>query len=83
MSNGERENLPDAPPPPPARDVISDRTANWVIGTVTAMWVLNLLAGMFSTTLGIDYTPSETVNGIFMAVVGGAFIARSRARGGS
>jgi len=81
---GEHRSLPDErQEPPPARDVISDRTATGIIWTVMAMWSINLLLGMFGPELGLEYTPSETVNGIFMAVVGGTFIARARARGGS
>lgn len=48
-----------------------------VIYVVTAIWAGNILVGMLSWH---DYQPSTEVNGIFMAVVGGAFIARTRSR---
>lgn len=56
--------------------MISDRTANVLIGVVTAMWAVNLLAGMFQIN---DYQASESVNGI-LAVVGGAFAFRYRVK---
>lgn len=55
--------------------MISDRTATVVIGVVTAIWAANILAGI---TQFNDYQPSETVNGIFMALVGGAFALRNK-----
>jgi hypothetical protein len=60
-------------------EIISDRAATTVIYVVTTIWAINILAGMFSWN---DYKPSTEVNGIFMAVVGGAFIARTRSRSG-
>jgi hypothetical protein len=82
--------LPESDTPPEqqkpehrgSRDIISDRTANGIIWTVTGIWAVNLVLGMFGQLVGLEYTPSETVNGIFMAVVGGAFIARTKAGGG-
>ncbi len=44
----------------------------WIIRLVSAMWVLNLVAGMIPW---LDYEPSEAVNGIFMAIVGGLYLA--------
>lgn len=55
--------------------MISDRTATVVIGVVTAIWAVNILAGITQVN---DYQPSETVNGIFMALVGGAFALRNK-----
>jgi hypothetical protein len=48
--------------------VIKDKTANIVIITVTAVWVLNFFAGLF-----INGYSEESINGIFMAIVGGVF----------
>lgn len=56
---------------------MSDRTANIVIGIVTAVWAGNILAGMFSVN---GYEPSESINGVFMAIVGGAFALRAKAK---
>lgn len=58
---------------------MSDKTATVVIGIVTIIWAGNILAGVFAIN---GYTPSESVNGIFMTIVGGAFIIRNRNRGG-
>lgn len=57
--------------------MISDRTANILIGVVTVMWAANLLAAMFKLN---GYTSSESINGIFLLVVGGAFTYRYRAK---
>lgn len=59
--------------------MISDRTANAIIAVVTAIWAGNILAGMLPA---LDHEPSESVNGIFMAIVGGAFALRARSRQG-
>lgn len=55
--------------------MISDRTANIIISIVTAIWAGNIVAGMLPN---LDHEPSESVNGIFMAIVGGAFALRAR-----
>jgi hypothetical protein len=55
--------------------ILSDRAANWVIGVVTGVWALNIIAGMVQWN---GYQPSEMVNGVFMTVVGGAFMLRIR-----
>jgi hypothetical protein len=57
--------------------VISDRTANILIGVVTTMWVGNIVAGMFELN---GWQPSESVNGAFMLIVGGAFALRARSK---
>lgn len=59
--------------------MISDRSANAIIGVVTAVWAGNLIAGMIPW---LNHEPSEAVNGIFMAIVGGAFALRARAKSG-
>lgn len=58
--------------------MISDRTATILIGVVTFIWALNIVAAMFEFN---NYQPSESINGIFMAVVGGAFALRHRTAG--
>lgn len=58
--------------------MISDRTATIVIGVVTVIWAANVVAGMLALN---DYQPSESVNAIFMAIVGGAFALRGRSGG--
>ena len=58
--------------------MISDRTATVIIGVVTVIWALNIVAGMTSWN---DYQPSESINAIFMAVVGGAFALRGKSTG--
>lgn len=44
----------------------------WLIRLVATMWALNLGAGMIP---GLNYDPSEAVNGIFMVIVGSLFVA--------
>lgn len=56
---------------------LSDRAANIIIGVVTAVWAGNILAGMLQVN---GYQPSEAVNGIFLTIVGGAFVLRSKAK---
>ena len=63
--------------PRPGGEILTDRAASIVIYVVTAIWAGNILAGMLAWN---GYQPSTEVNGIFMAVVGGAFIARTRNR---
>lgn len=57
-------------------EVLSDRTATVVIYVVTGIWALNIVAGMMHWN---GYQPSTEINGTFMLVVGGAFVARTRA----
>lgn len=54
---------------------MSDKTATVVIGVVTTIWAVNIVLGMLQLN---DYAPSESINGIFMAIVGGAFALRAR-----
>ena len=58
---------------------MSDKTATFIIAIVTAVWAANIVAGMLRWN---DYAPSESVNGIFMVIVGGTFAARARGKGG-
>lgn len=55
--------------------MISDRTATILIGVITAIWAVNIVAGMFQFN---SYRPSESINGIFLTIVGGAFALRAR-----
>lgn len=57
--------------------MISDRTANIIIGVVTTIWAGNIVAGMFAIN---NYEPAESINGIFTATVGVAFLMRARAK---
>lgn len=59
--------------------MISDRSANAIIGVVTGVWVVNLVAGMIPW---LNHEPSEAVNGAFMLIVGGAFALRARSKSG-
>lgn len=71
-----------APPPRKPRKSsggISDRAANVIIGVVTAVWAGNIVAGMVQLN---GYQPSEAINGIFLTIVGGAFVLRSKAKDG-
>jgi hypothetical protein len=55
--------------------MISDKLATVIIAVITTVWVLNLVVGMFGIN---NYEASESINGIFMAIVGGAFALRAR-----
>lgn len=55
--------------------MISDRAATVIIAVVTVIWAANIVAGMLRIN---DYQTSESVNGIFMVIVGGAFALRTR-----
>lgn len=59
------------------RYIVSDRTANIVIGVVTTIWAGNVIVGMLALN---GYAPSEGINAIFTAIVGGAFALRARNR---
>lgn len=61
--------------------MIGDRTRTVIIAVVTTVWAINFTAGLVVE----NYKPSESINGIFMAIVGGLFAlgARSGNGGGS
>lgn len=59
--------------------MISDRTRTVIIAVVTFVWATNFLAGLVIS----DYKPSESINGIFMAIVGGLFALGARGGGGN
>lgn len=80
-----RESEPDGltPERPKHRsrpaEILSVRGANIIIGVVTAVWATNILAAMASSVFDIgNYQPSESINGIFMTVVGGVLVLRTR-----
>lgn len=54
--------------------MIGDRTRTVIITVVTVVWAINFLAGLFVR----DYQTSESINGIFMAIVGGLFALGAR-----
>lgn len=56
--------------------MISDRTRAVIIYIVTAIWAANFLAGVLVET----YKPSESINGIFMGIVGGLFAISARSK---
>lgn len=57
--------------------MIGDRTRTIIIAVVTIIWAINFFAGLVVD----DYKPSESINGIFMAIVGGLFALGARAKG--
>lgn len=48
---------------------MSERSRTVVIGLVTAVWAINFGAGFVLP----DYEPDQSINAIFMAIVGGLF----------
>lgn len=56
--------------------MISDRTRTIIIFIVTAVWAINFIAGVAVH----DYKPSESINGIFMGIVGGLFAISARSK---
>lgn len=48
--------------------MLSRRATTWVVGLVSIVWALNFLAGIAIP----DYRSDQAINGIFMAIVGGA-----------
>lgn len=61
--------------------MISDRTRTIIIFVVTTVWAINFGAGLVVPS----YHPSESINGIFMGIVGGLFAlgARNNSNGSS
>lgn len=57
--------------------MIGDRTRTIVIFVVTVVWAVNFGAGLLIQ----HYKPSESINGIFMAIVGGLFALGARNNG--
>lgn len=54
--------------------MINDRTRTIIIFVVTTVWAVNFAAGLAMP----GYKPSESINGIFMAIVGGLFALGAR-----
>lgn len=54
---------------------MTDRTYTAFLWIVTTAWVANIAAGMLKIN---GYQPDPYINGIFMATVGAALIAKSR-----
>lgn len=50
-------------------DVLSERSRTVIIFVITAVWAVNFTAGLVVP----GYQTSESINGIFMAIVGGLF----------
>lgn len=59
--------------------MISDRTRTVVLGVVTTVWAINFIAGLVPR---LDYEPSESINGIFMAIAGTLFALGGRGKNG-
>ena len=57
--------------------MLNERLANAVIALVSLVWATNFGARF----LVVGYEPSETINAIFMAIVGGTFALKSRGGG--
>lgn len=55
--------------------MIGERTRTVIIAVVTTIWAVNFFAGILID----NYKPSESINGIFMAIVGGLFALGARA----
>ena len=58
---------------------LSDRMVNVVIGLVCFVWAVNFFARFVPS---LDYTPSESINAIFMAIVGGLLALKRNSGGG-
>ena len=50
--------------------MLDSRIKNAILITVTSVWAANFLAGLIPT---FHYHPDQTINGIFMGIVGGVF----------
>lgn len=48
---------------------MGDRTRTVIIAVVTTVWAANFVGGLVVS----GYQPSESINGIFMMIVGGLF----------
>lgn len=59
--------------------LLPERLANTIIGVITGVWVANFLAPFVLDS----YETSETINAIFMAIVGGLFALKGRGSNGS
>lgn len=56
--------------------MLSRKATVFVVGVVTAIWAVNIMAGIILK----DYEADQAVNGIFMAIVGGLLAADRASR---
>lgn len=56
----------------------SERVRNAIIAVVTTVWAANFVAGLGAIP---DYEPDQSINAIFMAIVGGLFAIGARKNG--
>lgn len=54
--------------------MLSRKTTTLVVGLVSSVWAVNFLAGVVLP----NYEADQAINGIFMAIVGGALALGSR-----
>lgn len=54
--------------------MLSRKTTTLVVGLVSSVWAVNFLAGVVLP----EYEADQAINGIFMAIVGGALALGSR-----
>lgn len=59
--------------------MISDRAVTVIVGVVTVVWAVNVIAGIIP---GSDYRPPESINAIFVTIVGGALTYKARSKNG-
>ena len=57
--------------------MLNPKIKNGIIIVVTTVWAINFFSGVFLTT----YEPDQTINAIFMAIVGGLFALGGRGNG--
>lgn len=57
--------------------MLSERLANAVIVLVCSVWAVNFGARFIVP----DYAPQESINAIFMAIVGGTFALKAKGGG--
>lgn len=50
--------------------MIDTRVKNVILIVVTSVWSINFVAGLVPA---FQYHPDQTINGIFMGIVGGVF----------
>lgn len=58
--------------------MLSDRSVTAIVGVVTVIWAANVIAGIASH----DYRTPESINAIFVTIVGGALTYKARSKNG-
>jgi len=58
--------------------MLNPKIKNGIIIVVTMVWATNFASGLFLK----DYEPDQTINAIFMAIVGGLFALGGRGNNG-